>query len=147
MLIAQTGGSTSLPHVTFQALSDSELSRNTLRKYGVHIVRHAMGALGSLNFFSLDKFLEDCDRERRYRIIFDAIPKDKVMIPLYFPGDDQALAGIREIAEKGNPNVAEHTLKNVDSFRQWEDIISQAAKKKLYYPQLSGIQSAREAIM
>jgi trimethylamine--corrinoid protein Co-methyltransferase len=136
---AQTGGSTSLPDVTFQALSDSELSRNALRKYGVHIVRHAMGALGSLNFFSLEKFLEDCERERRSRMIFDAIPKDKGMIPLYFPGDDQALAGIREIAEKGNPKFADHTLKNVDSFRQWEDIISQAAKKKLYYPQLNDI--------
>ncbi|MGD9260603.1 MAG: trimethylamine methyltransferase family protein [Desulfobacterales bacterium] len=136
---AQTGGSTSLPDVTFQALSDSELSRNALRKYGVHIVRHAMGALGSLNFFSLEKFLEDCERERRSRMIFDGIPKDKGMIPLYFPGDDQALAGIREIAEKGNPKFADHTLKNVDSFRQWEDIISQAAKKKLYYPQLNDI--------
>jgi len=134
---AQTGGSTSLPDVTYQALSDSELSRNALRKYGVHIVRHAMGALGSLNFFSLEKFLEDCERERRSRMIFDAIPKDKGSIPLYFPGDDQALAGIREIAEKGIPKNAEHTLKNVDSFRQWENIISQAAKKKLYYPQLN----------
>jgi trimethylamine--corrinoid protein Co-methyltransferase len=134
---AQTGGSTSLPNVTSQALSDSELSRNALRKYGVHIVRHAMGALGSLNFFSLEKFLEDCHRERHSRMIFDSIPKDKGMIPLYFPGDDQALAGIREIAEKGNPKNVEHTLKNMDSFRQWEDIISQAAKKKLYYPQLN----------
>ena len=134
---AQTGGSTSLPDVTFQALSDSELSRNALRKYGVHIVRHAMGALGSLNFFSVEKFVEDCERERRSRMIFDAIPKDKGMIPLYFPGDDQALAGIREIAEKGNPKVADHTLKNVGSFRLWEDLISQAAKKKVYYPQLN----------
>ncbi len=134
---AQTGGSTSLPDVTFQALSDSELSRNALRKYGVHIVRHAMGALGSLNFFSLEKFLEDCERERRSKMIFDAIPKDKGMIPLYFPGDEHALAGIREIAEKGNPKAADHTLKNVDSFRQWADIICQAAKKKLYYPQLN----------
>jgi trimethylamine--corrinoid protein Co-methyltransferase len=134
---AQTGGSTSLPNVTSQALSDSELSRNALRKYGVHIVRHAMGALGSLNFFSLEKFVEDCEREKCSRMIFDAITEDKGMIPLYFPGDDQALAGIREIAEKGNPKNAEHTLKNMDSFRQWEDIIRQAAKKKLYYPQLN----------
>jgi trimethylamine--corrinoid protein Co-methyltransferase len=134
---AQTGGSTSLTDVTSQALSDSELSRNALRKYGVHIVRHAMGALGSLNFFSLEKFLEDCERERRSRMIFDAIPKDKGMIPLYFPGDHQALAGIREIAEKGNPKLADHTLKNVDSFNQWENSIIQAAKKKLYYPQLN----------
>ena len=134
---AQTGGSTSLPDVNPQALSDSELSRNALRKYGVHIVRHAMGALGSLNFFSLEKFLEDCARERCSRRIFDAVPKDKGTIPLYFPGDDQSLAGIREIAEKGNPKAADHTLKNVDSFRQWENIICQAAKKKLYYPQIN----------
>jgi trimethylamine--corrinoid protein Co-methyltransferase len=134
---AQTGGSTSLPDVTPRALTDSELSRNALRKYGVHIVRHAMGALGSLNFFSLEKFLEDCEIERRSKMVFDAIPKDKGVIPLYFPGDNQALSGIREIAEKGNPKNADHTLKNVDSFSQWEDTISQAAKKKLYYPQLN----------
>ena len=136
---AQTGGSTSLPDVTPQALTDSELSRNALRKYGVHIIRHAMGALGSLNFFSLEKFLEDCARERRSRIIFESIPKDTGMIPMYFPGDEQALAGIREIAEKGNPKNADHTLKNVDSFRLWEDSIIQAAKKKRYYPQLNDI--------
>ena len=136
---AQTGGSTSLPDVTPQALTDSELSRNALRKYGVHILRHAMGALGSLNFFSLEKFLEDCERERRAKMVFDAIPKDKGLIPLYFPGDDQALSAIREIAEKGNPKNADHTLQNVDSFSQWEDTIRQAAKKKLYYPQLNDI--------
>jgi trimethylamine--corrinoid protein Co-methyltransferase len=136
---AQTGGSTSLPDVTPQALTDSELSRNTLRKYGVHILRHAMGALGSLNFFSLEKFLEDCARERRSRIIFRSLPKYTGMLPMYFPGDDQALAGIREIAEKGNPKNADHTLKNVDSFRLWEDTIIQAAKKKRYYPQLNDI--------
>lgn len=136
---AQTGGSTSLPDVTPQALRDSELSRNALRKYGVHILRHAMGALGSLNFFSLEKFLEDCERERRSRIIFESIPKDTGVIPMYFPGDDQALAGIREIAQKGNPRNTDHTLKNVDSFRLWEDSINQAAKKKLYYPQLNDI--------
>ena len=134
---AQTGGSTSLSDVTPQALADSELSRNALRKYGVHIVRHAMGALGSLNFFSLEKFLEDCERERRSKTVFDAIPKDKGMIPMYFPSDFQTLAGIREIAEKGNPKDADHTLKNVDSFNQWENTIRQAAKKKLYYPQLN----------
>ena len=136
---AQTGGSTSLPDVTPRALTDSELSRNALRKYGVHIVRHAMGALGSLNFFSLEKFLEDCENERRSRRVFDAIPKDKGVIPLYFPGDHEAFSGIREIAEKGNPKNADHTLMNVDSFSQWEDTISQAAKKKLYYPQLNDI--------
>ena len=72
---AQTGGSTSLSDVTPRALADSELSRNALRKYEVHILRHAMGALGSLNFFSLEKFLEDCERERRSMIIFESIPR------------------------------------------------------------------------
>jgi len=134
---AQTGGSTSLTELTPQAVHESELSRNSLRKYGVHILRHAMGALGSLNFFSMEKFVEDCERERYSRKIFDAAPKDTGVIPLYFPGDDHALAGIREIAEKGNPKTAEHTLKNVDSFRQWEHIIKEAAKKKLYFPQLN----------
>ena len=134
---AQSGGSTSLTDVTLQAVSESELSRNSLRKYGVHVVRHAMGALGSLNFFSLEKFLEDCERERRSEQTFDQSPKDRGVIPMYFPADDQAMAGIREIAEKGNPKSADHTLKNVDSFRLWEDTINQAAKKKLYYPQLS----------
>ena len=136
---AQTGGSTSLSDLTPQALADSELSRNALRKYGVHILRHAMGALGSLNFFSLEKFLEDCERERHSRMIFDAIPKDIGAIPMYFPGDAHAFAGIREIAEKGNPKNADHTLRNVDSFRKWENSIRQAAKKKLYYPQLNDI--------
>jgi trimethylamine--corrinoid protein Co-methyltransferase len=134
---AQTGGSTSLPDLTAQALTDSELSRNALRKYGVHIVRHAMGALGSLNFFSLEKFLEDCERERHSKMVFDALPKKKGAIPLYFPGDNQALAGIREIAEKGNPKDADHTLQNVDSFRRWEGAIRQASHKKRYYPELS----------
>ena len=136
---AQTGGSSSLPDVTPRALKDSELSRNALRKYGVHIVRHAMGALGGLNFFSLEKFIQDCESERRSKMVFDAIPKDKGVIPLYFPGDKQALAGIREIAEKGNPKHADHTLKHVDSFSQWEDTICRAAQKHSYYPQLDDI--------
>ena len=108
-----------------------------MRKYGVHIVRHAMGALGSLNFFSAEKFLEDCERERHSRRIFAAGSTDVGVIPLYFPADDHPLEGIREIAEKGNPQITEHTLKNVDSFRQWEKIINDAAEKKLYYPQLN----------
>ena len=145
---AQTGGSTSITDVTSQALTDSELSRNALRKYGVHIMRHALGALGSLNFFSLDKFLEDCQRERHSRMTFESIPKNTGVIPMYFPGDDQALAGIREIAEKGNPKVADHTLQNVDSFRMWEESICRAAKEKLYYPQLNDtvIDSIKSAV-
>lgn len=134
---AQSGGSTSLTDVTVQAVSESELSRNSLRKYGAHIVRHALGALGSLNFFSLEKFMEDCERERRSKQIFAESPKDRGVIPMYFPADNEALAGIREIAEKGNPKSADHTLKNVDSFRMWESAINAAAQKKLYYPQLN----------
>jgi trimethylamine--corrinoid protein Co-methyltransferase len=124
---AQTGGSTSIPDITNQALVDSELSRNTLRHYGVHIVRHAMGALGSLNFFSLEKFFEDCARERNARIVFDAMPEDMGVIPMDFPADEQSLEGIREITEKGNAKNADHTLKNVDSFRQWYDTICQTS--------------------
>ena len=134
---AQSGGSTSLTDVTVQAVSESELSRNSMRKYGVHVVRHAMGALGSLNFFSLEKFMEDCERERRSKQVFEESPKDRGVIPMYFPADAEALDGIREIAEKGNPKSADHTLKNVDSFRQWEAAINAAAKQKLYYPQLN----------
>ena len=134
---AQSGGSTSLIELTPQAVSESELSRNSLRKYGVHIVRHAMGVLGSLNFFSLEKFVEDCNRERQAKQIFTDIPKDKGIIPLYFPADDKSMEGLREIVEKGNPRNADHTLQHVDSFRLWESTINTAAKKKLYYPQIS----------
>ena len=136
---AQTGGSTSLSEVTAQALKESELSRNAMRKYGVHILRHAMGALGSLNFFSLEKFMEDCEREKHSRRVFESMPKDIGVIPMYFPADDQALAGIREIAEKGNPRNADHTLKNVGSFLLWGERINQAARKKQYFPQLNDI--------
>jgi len=134
---AQSGGSTSFPEVTQQAVVESELSRNTLRKYGVHIVRHAMGALGSLNFFSLDKFIDDCERERKAQKIFDEAPKDKGIIPLYFPADEETMAGIMEIAEKGSPQAADHTLRNVESFMKWENVINEKARRKLYYPQLN----------
>ncbi len=136
---AQTGGSTSLNDVTPQAVSESELSRNTLRKYGVHILRHAMGALASLNFFSIEKFLEDCERERHSLHIFAGCPENMGVMPLYFPADEHALTGIREIALKGNPKVADHTLKNVDSFNQWGKNINDAAEKKQYCPQLNDL--------
>lgn len=136
---AQTGGSTSLQEVTTQALLDSELSRNALRKYGVHILRHAMGALNSLNYFSLDKFVGDCERERNARDIFESASKDAGVIPLYFPGDDQVFTGIKEVVEKGGPMNTDHTLKNVDSFRLWLDMICQESENKTYYPQLNDI--------
>jgi trimethylamine--corrinoid protein Co-methyltransferase len=133
---AQSGGSTSITEVTPEAIVESELSRNTLRKYGVHVLRHAMGALGSLNFFSLTKFIEDCERERRSAKLFESNRRYQGVIPLYFPDDTHALEGIREIAEKGNPKNADHTLINVDSFMKWEQRISNAARKKLYYPNI-----------
>ena len=125
---AQTGGSTRLDDVGSQALSDSQYSRNTLRRYGVHIVRHAMGALGSLNFFSLEKFLGDCEAERALKKRGDAGGEDNRVIPMYFPADPDALAGIGQIAEKGNPRNADHTLKNVDAFSRWEDRVTMAGK-------------------
>lgn len=134
---AQSGGSTSLVEVTQEGIIESELSRNLLRKYGVHVIRHAMGALGSLNFFSLEKFLADCDREQNALKLFEKAPKDKGVIPMYFPADPDAMEGIREIAEKGNPKNAEHTLRNVDGLMRWEKAINDAARKKLYYPNIN----------
>ena len=103
----------------------------------MHIIRHSLGALGSLNFFSLEKFVQDCEREREARKIFNIAPRDKGIIPMYFPTDAQAMAGIREIAEKGGPKNAEHTLRNVESFLAWEHRINEAAKGKIYYTQLN----------
>jgi len=134
---AQSGGSTSISELTSEAIFESELSRNTLRKYGVHIIRHAMGAMGSLNFFSLEKFEEDCERERKNLKLFSTAPVDKGIIPLYTPEDPEAIEGVREVAEKGGPKNAEHTLRKVDSFINWEKTINEAARNKLYYPDIN----------
>ena len=134
---AQSGGSTSIAELTSEAVIESELSRNTLRNYGAHIVRHAMGAMGSLNFFSLEKFEEDCERERKNLQLFSSAPQDRGVIPLYTPVDPESMEGIREIAEKGGPKNAEHTLRNVDSFFSWEKSIDEAAKDKLYNPNIN----------
>jgi trimethylamine--corrinoid protein Co-methyltransferase len=144
---AQSGGSTSITEMTPEAVTESELSRNTLRKYGAHIVRHAMGALGNLNYFSLEKLIEDCERERRSAEQFETQRQQQGIIPLYFPGDADALAGIREIAEKGNPKDADHTLMNVESFMLWEQRIHTAARRKLYHTGLNDtvIEQIKEA--
>ncbi|MCD4676623.1 MAG: trimethylamine methyltransferase family protein [Desulfobacula sp.] len=134
---AQSGGSTSISQMNETAVMESELSRNTIRKYGAHIIRHSLGAMGSLNFFSIEKFIQDCEREKKSSKIFNQAPKDKGIIPLYLPADDNTLEGIKDIAEKGNPKSAEHTLRNVESFMKWEKTINDAARQKLYYPQLS----------
>ncbi|MBF0201835.1 MAG: trimethylamine methyltransferase family protein [Desulfamplus sp.] len=140
---AQSGGSTSISELNNESVFQSELSRNSLRKYGVHIIRHAMGAMGSLNFFSLEKFEEDCQRERKNLTLFKEAPGDKGVIPLYFPRDENAMAGIREIAEKGGPKNAEHTLRNVDGFIRWEERVNSAAREKLYFPDINDTVIAR----
>ncbi len=117
---AQSGGSTSLTEVTDQAVLESAQSRNVLRKYGVHVIRHAMGALGSLNYFSLEKFVRDCASEKADALEFSSNPDSGWVQPLYFPKDNQTMDGLREIAEKGNPKLANHTLTNVESFMKWE---------------------------
>ncbi len=143
---AQSGGSTSITDVTAEAIAESDQSRNTLRKYGVHILRHAMGALGSLNFFSLEKFIEDCRYERIAEQNDQKHGKNRRIIPLFLPSDDTAFSGIREIAEKGNPKNADHTLKNVDALIKWEKVIEEAALKREHFPELdtnvSGFDSA-----
>jgi trimethylamine--corrinoid protein Co-methyltransferase len=47
------------------------------------------------------------------------------------------MVGIKEIAEKGSPKNAEHTLQNVESFLKWEQRINDAAKDKLYFPEIN----------
>lgn len=132
---AQSGGSTSIIDDIPIAVEESELSRNTLREYGVHILRHAMGALGSLNFFSLEKFIEDCERERAARKVWLKMRHDFV-VPLYVPEDKQVVKGIREIVEKGGPKNADHTLNNVGAFIEWRRKLAAATEKKPYFPEL-----------
>ena len=137
---AQSGGSTSIVNDIEAAVFESALSRNTLRTYGVHILRHAMGALGNLTYFNLDKFIMDCERERESRKLWLKTRHDFV-VPLYFPEDDNVVKGIREIAEKGGPKNADHTLTNVDTFRRWHETIIEAARRKMYYPELENTVS------
>jgi trimethylamine--corrinoid protein Co-methyltransferase len=132
---AQSGGSTSIIDDLQAAVEESELSRNTLREYGVHILRHAMGTLGSLNYFSLEKFIEDCRRERAARKIWLGKRLD-FFVPLYVPEDKNVVGGIREIAEKGGPKNADHTLNNVDAFFKWRQKLVEASERKEYFPEL-----------
>ncbi len=118
---AQSGGSTSRLELTPEAVAESTRSRNTLRRYGVHVLRHAMGILGSLNFFSLEKFVSDCAQERQTLRAIETAPTRAGIVPLYFPSDPDAMAGLREIAERGcNPKSADHTVRNVNAFADWE---------------------------
>jgi trimethylamine--corrinoid protein Co-methyltransferase len=130
---AQSGGSTSIISDIPAAVTESELSRNKLRTYGVHILRHAMGALGNLNYFSLEKFVLDCQRERDARRAW-LMTRHDFLIPLYFPEDKNVVSGIREIAEKGGPKNADHTLNNVGAFYRWHEKLAEAAIEKEYFP-------------
>jgi len=141
---AQSGGSTSILNDIPAAVLESELSRNTLRMYGVHILRHAMGALGSLNFFSLEKFIQDCERERAARKIW-LMTRHDFLVPLYLPEDQNAVKGIREIAEKGGPKNADHTLNNVNAFCKWHEKLAEAARQKEYFPELDETIKVNEA--
>jgi trimethylamine--corrinoid protein Co-methyltransferase len=132
---AQSGGSTSIIDDIPAAVKESELSRNTLREYGVHILRHAMGAMGSLKYFSLEKFILDCEREREARKIWLKIRHDFV-VPLYLPEDRKVIPGIREIAQKGDVQNADHTLKNVGAFISWREQLIKAVENKVYFPEL-----------
>jgi len=132
---AQSGGSTSITDDIPMAVEESDLSRNTLRGFGVHILRHAMGAMGSLNFFSMEKFIEDCKRERAARKVWLKMRRDFV-VPLYVPEDKNVVKGIREIAEKGGPKNADHTLKNVDAFIRWRKKLIDVTEQKVYFPEL-----------
>ena len=135
---AQSGGSTSIVNDISAAVEESEISRNTLRLYGVHILRHAMGALGNLNYFSLEKLIQDCERERIARRQWLETRHDFV-VPLHVPEDLEAVAGIREIAEKGGAKNADHTLNHVDAFARWHGVLAEAGEKKTYFPELRDV--------
>jgi trimethylamine--corrinoid protein Co-methyltransferase len=97
-----------------------------------------MGAMGSLNYFCLDKFIQDCERERETRKIILKTRHDFV-VPLYFPEDKGVVRGIREIAEKGGPKYADHTLSNVGQFIEWRKRLVEMAERKVYYPELRNV--------
>lgn len=113
---AQSGGSTSETEDLAKAADESESSRDKMRGYGVHLVRHALGAMGNLNFFSREKFVEDCRRELAAK---KRQPVPPVPAPLHLPGDAHALDAVREIALRGNPRNTDHCLQHVDDFARW----------------------------
>ena len=108
-----------------QAIQESRNSRNRIRRYGAHMIRHAFGALGNLQFFNPQKFEADCmaELETRQGINTNVIGEINVL-PLHLPPDPHALEAISEFARKGNPKITDHTLKNVNAFRQWEEEVA-----------------------
>lgn len=141
MASAQSGGSTSILSDIPAAVQESEISRDTLRTYGVHILRHAMGALGNLNYFSKEKFMQDCEWERAARKLWIRTRHDFI-VPLYLPEDKQVVRGIREILEKGGPKNADHTLTHVGAFLTWQKKLAEVAHRKEYFPELDEMADA-----
>lgn len=122
---AQSGGSTSVSENLQQAIEESKNGRNKLRRYGAHMVRHAFGALGNLQFFNPKKLEEDCRTEAEARRAIDRNAIGEIsVLPLHIPSDDQAMEAIFEFSEKGNPKITDHSLRNVDVFRKWEERIA-----------------------
>lgn len=121
---AQSGGSSSETDDLAVAVEESEASRNTMRAYGVHMVRHALGALGNLNFFSMEKFEEDCRREL---VAASRQPAPPVPAALHLPRDERALDAVREIAVRKNPRNTDHSLQHVDDFARWMADLDRAA--------------------
>ena len=97
-----------------------------------------MGAMGNLNYFSLEKFIQDCERERSARKQWLRTRHDFV-VPLHVPEDHDAVSGIREIAEKGGAKNADHTLNHVDAFARWHNILAAAGEEKAYFPDLRDV--------
>ncbi|MDZ7761771.1 MAG: trimethylamine methyltransferase family protein [Desulfovermiculus sp.] len=126
---AQSGGSTSVSEDLSQAIIESKNSRRRIRRYGAHIIRHALGTLGNLKYFNSQKFEEDCkaENEARKYVNTNAIGEISVL-PLHLPEDDHAVQAILEFAKKGTPKITDHTLRNVGVFKQWEEEVARQEK-------------------
>jgi len=126
----QSGGSTSEAHKVDVATEESDLHRNLLRRLGTHMVRHALGAMGTLNYFSVDKFVRDCELERLAQTYEQGEPS--LPLPLELPHDETALDGIREMALKGcNARQTDHCLRHIQSFTEWENQVMPSLRAQL----------------
>ena len=129
---AQSGGSTSVSQDLHQAIEESKNSRNKLRRYGAHMVRHAFGALGNLQFFNRHKFEEDCKAETEARKTIDRNAIGEIsVLPLFIPSDEHALEAIFELTTKGSPKITDHSLRNVDVFRKWQERIAREEERMI----------------
>jgi trimethylamine--corrinoid protein Co-methyltransferase len=126
----QSGGSTSEARDVDLAVEESDFHRNLLRLLGTHIVRHALGAMGTLNYFNVDKFVRDCELERVAQTYGPG--ESPRPLPLVLPHDETALEGIREMALKGcNARHTDHCLQHLQSFTEWEDQVMPSLRTQL----------------